>query len=645
MADTNTDFLRFSAYSIKDYITRRLSQDTNFTDQIYEGSNISILIDLVSYMFQCLTYLLNTSAAESMFSDTQIYENINRLVKLIGYNPKGIRPASARFYIDNKKEDGTGGKYENKIIYRYSAIDTGKTDSNGSKVYYSLKKDRSPHNEPEFEFQLYNGRWTYYGSMVASGTPFETFVLNSVKSDINNEGYVADGEIDIYIERRASDGTIKMINDFQKTTDELFTNNDIDDIKTFSEIFKNTKRVYSVRLNENKEYEIKFGNGIIGEMLQSGDVIHVFYLQTNGYDGTLNLSDYAKPAKFEHGSSFLNISTVLYERIFGDSSKSITVRNDGEPDTPDVVMISASSEVRAEEDVVDIRRSAPTWFKIGNRLITKDDFVYYLKNRYSNDIADIICQNNWGYVSTFYKWLYDLGKNKHNDPKYYITQAKLMRSNFSYVDPSDSNNVYLWTKLYVGSVQNTKDSYIEDLFNIKSLTVEPVFLDPIDVNFALCAADPTDAKRYLVDDVEFDQHNETYLEITVGDNNIYVASQIQTSVEQAIIEFFSVSNLSLGMTVNYNELMNNILAINGIENVRTIWVSKDDPTALSPRIFNGISFATWSGSYVDIGDDLDVGNSTITLQPFQFPKLYTNSLANKIKIVKKSVNNINRIQY
>ena len=62
-------------------------------------------------------------------------------------------------------------------------------------------------------------------------------------------------------------------------------------------------------------------------------------------------------------------------------------------------------------------------------------------------------------------------------------------------------------------------------------------------------------------------------------------------------------------------------------------------------IFNGISFATWSGSYVDIGDDLDVGNSTITLQPFQFPKLYTNSLANKIKIVKKSVNNINRIQY
>ena len=645
MADTNTDFLRFSAYSIKDYITRRLSQDTNFTDQIYEGSNISILIDLVSYMFQCLTYLLNTSAAESMFSDTQIYENINRLVKLIGYNPKGIRPASARFYIDNKNEDGTGGKYENKVIYRYSAINTGKTDENGSTVYYSLKTDRSPHNEPEFEFQLYNGRWTYYGSVVASGTPFETFVLDTIKSDIENEGFAADGEIDIYVERRASDGSITMINDFQRTTDELFTNNDVDDIKMFSEIYKNTKRVYSVRLNENKEYEIKFGNGTIGEMLQTGDVVHIFYLNTNGSDGTLSLSDYAKPSKFEHSASFLGISSILYERIFGNTSRSITVRNDGDPEPPDVIMVSSSTEAKGEEDVDDIRQNAPTWFKIGNRLITKDDFVYYLKNRYSNDIADIICQNNWGYVSTFYKWLYDLGKNKHNDPKYYINQAKLMRSNYSYVDPSDSNNVYLWTKLYVGSVQNTKDSYIEDLFNIKSLTIEPVFLDPIDVNFALCAADPTDAKRYLIDDVEFDQYNETYLEITVSDNNIYVASQIQTSVEQAIIDFFSVSNLSLGMTVNYNDLMNSILAINGIENVRTIWVSKDDTNAISPRIHNGISFATWSSTYVDVGDDLDVGNTTITLQPFQFPKLYTNSLANKIKIVKKSVNNLNRIQY
>ena len=68
--NSTNDFLRFSAYSMKDLITRKLSQDNNFTDQVYEGSNLAILIDIVSYMYQCLIYNMNTAAAESMFADT-----------------------------------------------------------------------------------------------------------------------------------------------------------------------------------------------------------------------------------------------------------------------------------------------------------------------------------------------------------------------------------------------------------------------------------------------------------------------------------------------------------------------------------------------------------------------------------------------
>ena len=67
MASSNSDFLRFSAYSLKDMITRKLSENSKFTDQIYEGSNLAILIDLVCYMYQCLVYCLNNAAAESMF--------------------------------------------------------------------------------------------------------------------------------------------------------------------------------------------------------------------------------------------------------------------------------------------------------------------------------------------------------------------------------------------------------------------------------------------------------------------------------------------------------------------------------------------------------------------------------------------------
>ena len=108
MAKINTDYLKFNAYSIKDLIVRKLSEDTKFTDQVYEGSNLNILIDMVSYMYQCLMFNLNNAAAESMFSDTQIYENINRLCKFIGYNPKGMITSNAIFNFNNF--DSASGK-------------------------------------------------------------------------------------------------------------------------------------------------------------------------------------------------------------------------------------------------------------------------------------------------------------------------------------------------------------------------------------------------------------------------------------------------------------------------------------------------------------------------------------------------------
>ena len=70
MEEINQDFLRFSAYSIKDLITRKLAGSSKFTDQIYEGSNLAILIDIFSHMAQCILYSLNNTAGESMFSDT-----------------------------------------------------------------------------------------------------------------------------------------------------------------------------------------------------------------------------------------------------------------------------------------------------------------------------------------------------------------------------------------------------------------------------------------------------------------------------------------------------------------------------------------------------------------------------------------------
>ena len=637
MATQNTDFLRFSAYSIKDLITRKLSQDSNFTDQIYEGSNLAILIDLVSYMYQCLVYVLNNAAAESMFSDTAIYENMNRLVSLIGYHPKGIIPSTAQFYIDNREkreDDSTGGRYADYLIPRYSYIDTGKIDKNGESVYYSTKVEMNVTDDQEYEFKLYNGKWYYHNPIVADGIQNETFILTTLKSDIANNGLIANDGIHVYVEYNG------ITQQYDVVDYDLFTDNNINNIKTFSEIYSKNANVCSLRLNEKKEYELKFGDGNIGKQLDKDSIIHILYLKTNGLDGKIDFDTYDNSAKFKDALDDLSIDS---NSGLGKIIKTSTFEDD---DKPRILLKSVSTDAQAEESVKTIRNIAPQWFKMGNRLITNDDYVYYLKNRYSDNIIDVVCQNNWEYISTFFKWLYQLGKNNHNNPRYYLDQEKLIRNDYLYADSADSNNVYLWTKLYAGDINTLKNTYLEDIENIKSLTTELVFLKPIEVNFALCAAPIDVAKKYFdISPNLFDLDAETYIEITVSDNNIYVTAQIQNLVETEILNYFNINKLKLGMTINYNELLNSLLNINGISRIRTVWISKDDKTASNPIIYNGLCFATWSDSYLDRGDDLEISNSTKTLQVFQVPKLYTKQLARQIKIVKKSINNINTIQY
>ena len=70
-------YMSFDAESLKAMILQRMKDQGMFTDQIYEGSNLSSFIDIIAYSYHVLMYYLNRTSAESMFSETSIYENIN----------------------------------------------------------------------------------------------------------------------------------------------------------------------------------------------------------------------------------------------------------------------------------------------------------------------------------------------------------------------------------------------------------------------------------------------------------------------------------------------------------------------------------------------------------------------------------------
>lgn len=659
----NIDFLRFSAYSFKDLLTRKLSENTKFTDQVYEGSNLAILIDLCSYLFQGLTYCINTAAAESMFSDTQIYQNISRLVKLIGYNPKGFIPSTCEFSftVPNDLDDTS--------IPVYTAIDTGKFDSQGNRVYYSFA-DRSKNTltlkNGTMTVLAYNGRWKLYDEIfTASGTKYETFILTNIQSNSAIKKYAAHGFIDVYVEKAATGKFYKFVG----LTDEIFANTvkkyDMSDDFDGISIFRNgdEDRYYSIRLNENKQYEIKFGNDNNGQKLDTGDKVYVLWLDSNGFDATIQIGD-VKNATLIEPANFLEIEeTTFYKNFIGITSDQIQklVGENGPFNTIiDVTNTTPSTLASGEETVEDIRQTAPDYYKLGNRLVSKSDFEYYVKNRYKDNIIDVKCQNNWDYISTFYGWLYRLGKigiridngpsekRREINPAYYIKQDKLLKYDYFYADPADENNIYLWIKM-----QNMQDTWKtildDDLGSIKILTSEMVYVDPIIVNFDICAAPIERVLQYFDNDVVFDGLNESYLEITIADNTLYSNTAIKTQVNSIFNGFFKEVDAKIGQIVSINELESLIYQIPGVQRIRTIFksdaVDAFGKKSYQDRFIDGISFATWSASLIDIGDDLVVSTMSRTLEDFQFPHLYRASIVDKIKVIKKSFSNNSTVQY
>jgi len=226
-----------------------------------------------------------------MFSDTQIYSNISRIVKLIGFNPKGFIPSTANFEFTSEKKD------DDVVIQKYTAIDTNRTDSRGKKIYYSFVDDYTLVSGKNKDITLYNGVWKLYQQIfTASGTTYETFVLDGLKSTSGNldptkDQFIAHNYIHVYVKR----------NDkfyfFKTTTDEIFMNiaTKYDGGDDAIGIFRNTDseddRRCSVRLNEDKTYEIKFGNDFNGQKLEAGDRVYVLYLDSNGFDATLAIGD------------------------------------------------------------------------------------------------------------------------------------------------------------------------------------------------------------------------------------------------------------------------------------------------------------------------------------------------------------------
>jgi len=205
-------YAAFDAASLKSLIINRLNENSSFTDQYYKDSNIIAFIDIVSYAYHVLLFYLNNTSNETLFSESQIYENINRIVKSIDYKPVGTQAPvlSISASATNQLAPGT------YTIPRYSYIDVGgfRYSFNNDITFVKTTSDEQLLDQLTGTTLLYQGSYKEYPVYPATGEPNETItVIPGYDTNIDHFN------IDVYVLEGGSTG---QYHKYDTTTSLLF---------------------------------------------------------------------------------------------------------------------------------------------------------------------------------------------------------------------------------------------------------------------------------------------------------------------------------------------------------------------------------------------------------------------------------------
>lgn len=549
-----TGYIVFDSLSFKKFINDKLVQSGVFSDQVYEGSNISTVIDIIAYSYNTLIYYLNRTSTESMFTEAQIYENMNRIVKELDYKPIGNQTSTLTFVASAQSLTKT--LY---TIPKYSYITIGSTK-------YSFNEDATfsvggsaLQEIPTLYDQklLYQGEYKEYPVYIATGQDNEIIFVTP------GAGVIIDHfNIDVYV--LGSDGIWEQ----WEKTNSLY----LEDAAA---------KKYEVRFNENQNYEIKFGNNINGKALNKDDQVAIYYLQSIGADGEIGVGEL-------FGKKVARYSTIQFDGILQDTNvdkKDYMTTEEMQNILFDNTFISSYYQVA--ETVDSIRQNAPGVFRSQYRLVTEADFENYIKTNFAYLIHDAKAVNNWEYLSQQMKYYYDLGISNPNNT------SNILYNQVNFADACNFNNVYITiVPKTISDTQNPntnlspaqKELIISSMRDVKLLTSEIVILDPVYIAVDICMSATSEVGT--IEDID---NSELY--IVKDANSRRDNTSIQSDVNNIFVNYFSRGNLKLGDTIDLNALTAGILGVTG---VKTFYVRRKDDHNIK---YNGLTLLTWNPIY------------------------------------------------
>lgn len=323
---------------IKVNLKAYLSGQDKFADYDFDGSGMSVLLDILAYNTQYNALLAHSNANESFLDTAQMRANVVSHAKSLGYVPASAKSSEAKI-------DVTLVAPANSPISATMPRGTVFSGLIGSKQFTFVT------NESYTATKNLLNRYVFENVSVFEGE-IETFTYR-VNGQIPNQRFkIPTNKVD------TSTLVVAVRDSVTSETSEIYTFfNNILDVKSDS-------RIYFLQEGYGGEYEVYFGDDIIGRKPTTGQVVDIAYIKTNG-------------AEANGASSFTTDATIA-----GLSGATATL-------SEGFIKTFSGAD---REDIDSIRFNAPKAFQSQNRAVTSIDYDAILKLEY-DFIEDI---SVWG---------------------------------------------------------------------------------------------------------------------------------------------------------------------------------------------------------------------------------------------------------
>ena len=322
---TNLDFDQIKE-SIKDY----LRANSDFTGFDFDGSNFSVLIDTLAYNTYITAFNSNMVVNESFLDSATLRENVVSLARNIGYVPKSRSAAKASVTFTTT----VNGSLSPTLTLKKGLVCVG--DANDTSYTFSILED--------IQRQANQGTATFENIEIFEGTFLtKQFLVDSSLDQkfILNNSFIDTSTIKVYVKNEGDSGVgteYKLINNITNVTGNSY--------------------VYLIQEIQDEKYELLFGDGLIGKKLETGQIITVNYLITDGKDG--------------NGASNFSFTGNMVD------SNGTSVSPE-----PFTVITNQSSQNGGDIESIDsVKYFAPRIYSAQNRAVTGRDYESIIKTIY-----------------------------------------------------------------------------------------------------------------------------------------------------------------------------------------------------------------------------------------------------------------------